>query len=130
MERSIIDISDQMKSNPNVSLPFEYLSFLKEHGTPLDSIGINGYALSRQRALQALEILARLKLPVLGGDVIAYHNGMLTLTYDNWYINGPFSDSQSVELSHKKARDFIASYDEPSDGTVLYQLITQAEKAA
>ena len=102
-----------------------YEAFLEEHGQSLKKIGINGVALTKERALKALELLEHLTIPVLGGDVMRLEGELVQLTYDNWYYQRPESLSHHMYVSQSIAftRDWILAFPEAASGTYLFQII-------
>ena len=83
-----------------------------DRGLKLIEIGINEIAFNKSDALKVLEELEKNSIAVLGGDVYYIKNNVITLTYDNWFINR--NDEEwllYVEKSIKKARSYIRIYD-------------------
>lgn len=81
-------------------------------GRSLSSEGVNNWALSREQALQAVELFAENSLSISGGDVYVAHQNRLESNYDNWYcerINGE-NDQEFSERSLHKAKEYISSY--------------------
>lgn len=51
----------------------------------LESIGIDGFAYSKNEALRIVEEYYHSNEAILGGDVYKVKNGKIKLTYDSWY---------------------------------------------
>ena len=82
-----------------------YFSFICENGIALSNInpGSDELALKIEDGLTAIDLLRHEKIPILGGDILAIKNGVLTYTYENWYCN---------EKSTEKRIDYLnRSYD-------------------
>lgn len=81
-------------------------------GRSLTVIGVRNWALDREKALNALTKLAKINVPVLGGDVYSVQDGVIDSTYDNWYCNrnNLESDSAYMERSISAARDYILKF--------------------
>ena len=65
---------------------FEVDEILKV-GHQLTDIGLHNWALPKPEALKALEKLATLEVPVLGGDVCQDIEGIIKPNYDSWYCD-------------------------------------------
>jgi len=97
-----------------------YLNFIKEKGKSIGEInpGSDAYALEVDDALQAIEILKEIHIPVLGGDILSNKSGSLIYAYQfwgsqyhclNWYCEKSDSESKEVfcERSIHKAKKAI-----------------------
>lgn len=108
------------------SLPQEFLDLLSRHGRDLLELGIDGIALPRRAALDAVETLQRAGcVPILGGEVFQVRNGKLAHSYDSWDCKSggnPNSD-QYLNDSLKQAKAYIQRYSDPEDGSVFYQIV-------
>ena len=78
----------------------------------LESIGIDGFAYSKNEALRIVEEYYHSNEAILGGDVYKVKNGKIKLTYDSWYCerNSAETISEYVNRSYKIARDYISRY--------------------
>lgn len=94
-------------------------------GHPLEAVGVHNWALDRQQALQALDQLLTLDMPVSGGDVYRFGQGRMQLTYDNWYCDpGPNEARTAYAVrSIEKARDYISAYPLSDDAPTFFVLV-------
>lgn len=79
-------------------------------GISLEEYGTRNWALTRGQALDALDKLTLIGVPISGGDVYIYSNGKYVPTYENWYFeskNGQNYAESSIEYS----RNFIENFD-------------------
>ena len=81
-------------------------------GRSLSGKGVNNWALSREQALQAVELFAENSLSISGGDVYIVHQNRLEPNYDSWYCEkSNCEDEQEFsERSLNKAKEYISSY--------------------
>ena len=81
-------------------------------GHSLEAEGIRNFALRRTDALNALDQLEVLGIPVAGGDVFVDQCGRLKMNYDNWFCNSIPGESHSeyARRSIARARDYIQRY--------------------
>jgi Immunity protein 40 len=105
--------------------PKHYVEILQERGKSLSEIGVNGMALERDAALEAIEALKDSQSAILGGDVYRLVAGIPEHTYDNWYSQREDSESLEhyVRRSWGVAKRYIESYVDPEDGSILYSLV-------
>jgi hypothetical protein len=82
-------------------------------GTPLESVGVRNWALTKADALRALENLFEMGVGIAGGDVYKRVNGKLALTHDNWFCdrNSHEISEHYVARSVNHARKYIANYE-------------------
>jgi hypothetical protein len=94
-------------------------------GRSLENLGIRNWALERNDALAALQRLAEIEVPVLGGDVVVAKNGSLEISYDNWYCNRMREETDLAFLSRsiEVAREFILQYQAKSDVKYLFAIV-------
>jgi len=81
-------------------------------GIKLSHLGLSNWALKRDQALNAIEELKALGIPILGGDVYHDINGIIIPNYDNWYCEQKPDESivDFVTRSLNKAKMYIESY--------------------
>lgn len=101
------------------------LNYFFEKSISLKSIGVNNIALLKKDALEMLETVKSLEIPVLGGDVCEFFNGNLEYNYDNWYCNKEANESYKnfVERSVKKAKEYIKDYSIPNNKDVYFSIV-------
>jgi Immunity protein 40 len=102
-------------------IPDEYLEVLQTKGRPLQEIGVNEMALQRPAALEAIQALRGSQVAILGGDVLRLLNGRPMYGGDNWYSQRYSSEGLTdfIRRSLDVAEQYIRSYPDPEDGTVL-----------
>lgn len=92
-------------------VPSEYLDFLKSAGKPMSNInpGSDEYALTPADALNAIGILERSHVAIVGGDVLEEKQDTLEYTYENWYCDQQSGENplDYVARSRKESIDFI-----------------------
>jgi len=84
--------------------------------------------LSRRDALEAVKILRRANLPILGGDVYFLRGDKLNVAIpNNWFTQpDPSEDSASYfRRSWEKAETYIENFPEPADAEVLFSLVVK-----
>lgn len=94
-----------------------------EKGYPLESIGVTGYAYSKTEALKVCHSYFMLGLPISGGDVYVRNNGLLEITYENWYYCSGIDETfpEYVQRSYEKAVHYIRNY--PDNDNYLFHII-------
>ena len=97
-------------------------------GRALDDAGIKNWGLPRDQALTAIDRIAQLRVPILGGDVhVVGDDSRVASTYDNWYCDRRPGESEDafMDRSVASARAFVQSYGPPSGlkGTVLFAIV-------
>jgi len=108
------------------SLPQKYLEVLARNGRELKELGIDGAALPKHAALEAVDALWKSgSVPILGGEVFRVASGKLSHSYDTWDCksNGDPDSELYREDSLAQAEAYIRKYPDPEDGSVLYQLV-------
>jgi hypothetical protein len=97
-------------------------------GKPLDSIGVNNWALSKKEALIAIEKLTQECVPILGGDVYEMINGRLKSTYDSWYCDIEEDESENSFLirSIDKAGTYIRKYNARNANAIYFVIVPKA----
>lgn len=106
--------------------PQDFLDILARHGRDLKSAGVDGVALPKGAALDALRTLGLgSRIPILGGDVFRVVNGAISLSYENWDCKstGDPTTEKYLKDSLIQAEEYIRSFPDPEDGTVFYQLV-------
>jgi len=106
--------------------PQRYIEILSSKGRLLQGMGIGGFALAKEDALEAVRSLVGSQVAIAGGDVLCVENGRPKYTYDNWYVNRREEESLKDYLARSwdTAERFIREYPDPRDGTILYTLVT------
>lgn len=91
----------------------------------LNEIGVNNWALKKSEALDALEKLLELKVPILGGDVYENSEGIIQPNCDNWYCDQLIEESKDdyVARSIKKAMDYVELYNAKESGKIFFVLV-------
>lgn len=108
------------------SLPQEYLAVLSRDGRELKELGIDGVALPKRAALEAVEALRKAACaPILGGEVFRVTGGKVAHTYDTWdcMSDGARDSERYLKDSLRQADAYIRRYPDPEDGSVLYQIV-------
>lgn len=105
--------------------PQRYIEILRSKGRPLQDVGVGGFALAMEDALDAVRSLVGSRVAIAGGDVLRIENGRPRYTYDNWYVNrqGDESLEEYLTRSWNTAERYIREYPDPRDGTILYALV-------
>lgn len=81
-------------------------------GQSLEELGVRNWALQKDTALEALDRLLNIGVPILGGDVYVVKNDSLEQNYDNWYCerNEDETNADFIERSVSFAKRYISSY--------------------
>ncbi len=110
----------------------EYATFVQQRGRSLAPAGVNSFGFDRNAAIEALQIIRRSSMAVLGGDVYSADNGSLRLTYDSWATDRkPAESFEEFQVrSLFSAHRYISNYKEPKQGTTLYALVVGEGKGA
>ena len=126
MVQLIIDYLNQIDKNRKM-FSREIEEILKI-GKPLFDVGINNWALTKSEAINVIEQLASLQVPILGGDVYQIINGTMQSNYDNWYCEPLPGETKSnfVERSKNKAKDFIMTYKSKDSYNTFFLLVPDA----
>ena len=107
-----------------ITLPVKYIELLARHGRDLKELGVNGMALPRRPALEAVEALRLAKIPILATHVLHVVNGKIRHSYDSWCCKSPV-DTTSEEYmreSFAEAERYIRAYPDSENGTVFYEI--------
>jgi Immunity protein 40 len=106
-------------------IPNKYSEVLQTKGRSLQEIGVNEIALQRPAALEAIQALRGSQVAILGGDVLRLLDGRPMYSGDNWYSQRYDSEDVTdfLRRSLDVAEQYINSYPDPEDGTVLYTLV-------
>ena len=96
-------------------------------GYSLDEAGLRNWALQKDDALNALIKLEELQVPILGGDVCEFINGILQYNYDNWYCDRLTNESHLdfVSRSIKKAKEYIEHYNIKESDKIFFALVPE-----
>lgn len=99
--------------------------FLFKQGHSLSTVGVDGIGFMRKDALQLVELLSEVSLPILGGDVYFLMNGYIEVSYDNWYCQQlPSEDSVHYHMrTYSVAEDYIKSYEAAPGRIPLFNLV-------
>ena len=91
----------------------------------LESIGVSGFAYTKDKALEIATNCRNSNKAILGGDVYQLKNGQITATDDNWYCDRNSSEQfpEYVVRSYNVADEYINKY--PDNSKFLYSLITE-----
>jgi hypothetical protein len=97
-------------------------------GVSLASLGIRDIGLSRSNALEAVKLLRRAKLLILGGDVYFRRGDRIEVAYANWYADPEPSEDHETYLrrSWNKAETYLKNFPEPTDAEVLFALVVKS----
>ncbi len=106
-----------------MSWPKEVQSVLSI-GKSLSEYGDNNWGLTKAQALEALDKLQELQIPVAGGDVYRIVNNRPEVTYDNWSCNHTKNETKKsyVLRSINEARNYIKNY-KSSEQDILITLV-------
>lgn len=93
----------------------------------LESIGVNGFAYSKSKALKIAETYYYSNKPILGGDVYQLKNGQIRATNDNWYCDRKSSETLAayVVRSYKIAIEYIHQFPDNSNSLFGFVVDTQ-----
>ncbi len=96
-------------------------------GRPLTEQGIHGVALTKRDALEAVEVLKKAGVPILGGDVWQMVDGKLQLEYSNWYMDRMDGESEASYAARSIAATvaYLHKFPDAEDGTIFYVLVPQ-----
>ena len=96
-------------------------------GYYLNEIRVNNWALKKSEALDALEKLLELQVPILGGDVYENVEGIIQPNCDNWYCDQLTEESKDdyVNRSIKETIDYIERYDTKGFRKTFFVLIPE-----
>ena len=102
-----------------------YEDFITRYGQPVTETADGELALTKAHALKALEILTDCRVGILGGDVYELESdGYFRPTYDSWYCEKTgFIGTEFIEISIKKAIQYLNDYQEPAGSEIRYVLV-------
>lgn len=84
-----------------------------EKGISLSPMGVNNKAFSKKDALELVERLFILKIPILGGDVCEINEyNFIEYNYDNWSCNKQSDESDETYLTRSilRTKEYINNY--------------------
>ena len=90
----------------------EFNEYLDTNGIPIAFGSLTALALTRRKAVTALDILMEHGKPILGGDVFVLVDNHLVPVYANWHCNQR-ADETKLEFSKRSivaALDYINNY--------------------
>ena len=95
----------------------------------LIQLGIDAYAFSKQQALNIISRLRKNHIPILGGDVYCFNNGLIADSCDSWYCNLETGETQQqfVQRSCLVAEKYIESYPENNIVKNLFSIVTETD---
>lgn len=110
-----------------ISMSDPYVDLLAEKGISLSNLEIGGRALVREDALNAVQILRRLSLPILGGDVYFEYSGRIEPAYCNWFVEQMEGEplGEFTERSCEHTRQYIERFPESLGKITLFALVAQ-----
>ncbi|MCJ9753646.1 Imm40 family immunity protein [Neorhizobium sp. BETTINA12A] len=79
-------------------------------GIWLGDYGTRNWALTRGQAIDALDRLSLIGVPVSGGDVYIFFDGKYVSTYENWYFEDQ-GGQDYAEKSIEYSKDFVERFD-------------------
>lgn len=95
------------------------IDYLLKNGHDLMSIGVKNFALNKIDSIEAINGLAKIGVPILGGDVYYFIDGEISCGFENWYCDrldsetdGEYLD-RSIMESIKFINDFSIKNVEP-----------------
>lgn len=111
-----------------------YEEYLKSNGTYLKPIiGVDSWALNKEHALAAAQILKDSHIPILGVDVLLNKDEKFYFIYQN-QVQGSFacnkkieeSDHDFVERSATEVRNYVETYPNSDEGDRFFTLTPEA----
>lgn len=94
------------------------------NGISLSPIGINNWAMNKEKALFVLDYFRKINVPILGGDVFALIGNEISITYDNWYIN-PDGSEEFIQKSIIYAEQYIVNYASTINSAALFSIVPE-----
>jgi hypothetical protein len=83
-------------------------------GSFLGGFGVNNWALAKHDAFDVIDLLIKLRIAIVGGDVFFRHaeSARFESTYDNWYCNHENDENHItyIERCALMARNYIENY--------------------
>jgi len=106
----------------------EKIEALFYRGIRLHDFGVNNWILDKNQALDVINELETLKIPILGGDIYEFDNGIPRPNYDNWYCDRQSGESWDdyVYRSINHSRTYINNYHNPSRKDVYFALVVKS----
>jgi hypothetical protein len=92
----------------------------RENGISLFDNNIKNWAFTKKEALNVINQLAILRIPILGGDVLTKQGCKWEYNYDNWYSEEKDTPQGESFLEHsiKKAKAYIINYKTIDDNAI------------
>jgi hypothetical protein len=102
----------------------DYKRLLEDKGIPLLDLGLREIALERDDALQAVKLLQKASVPILGGDVYFRRKSGIESAYANWHSDQAPSEGRDcyVTRSCLKTENYIKKFSSP-DSPMLFVLV-------
>lgn len=87
-----------------------YLDFIKSKGRPLSEInpGSDEFALDFDSAFQAIQLLRKCQLPIVGGDILSEKSGKLVYAYHYWGSEYVYLDWYCEKMENENESDYVA----------------------
>lgn len=101
-------------------------------GLPLMEFHITNWALNREEAKSAVEKFHKLKIPILGGNVLEIVKGRPKYNYDNWHSDPEQGETKNEFLirSIEKSRMYLHLYKILEKGNPLFTLVPYIQESA
>jgi hypothetical protein len=99
-------------------------AIFKEKMTPLFDMNDNYWVFTKDNALDVIEKLKKIKIPVLYGEVLIAQNNKIRITGDGWWCEKKDipTDETYLNFSIEKSKQYILNYKISEDGIVLFTI--------
>lgn len=94
-------------------------------GRSLEKIGVQNWALEKEQALAAIFKFTALQIPILGGDVCEFMDGILQYNLDSWHCDQLLYEPKIdfVARSLEQAKQYIEGYKSITDRLVFFAFV-------
>lgn len=104
--------------------------FFSKYGISLNSIGVNEYAFTYENSLLVINEIEKLKIPILGGDVLIMLHNKPKYTGDSWACDRGENEpiNEYIQRSIERARNYIREYHKKNKVVSFFSIIIDVEK--
>ena len=103
----------------------DYQTLLTERGIELSDLGFKESALRRADALQAIGLLQKDLIPILGGDVYYYQDSKKAFAYAGWHCEPNAGEDIQAFSSRScaKAAEYISQFPDSAGKEPIFVLV-------
>lgn len=105
----------------------EVENILKSGLSLKEEMGVNNWAFHKTEALNVLNELLKLQVPILGGDVCEKIDDVIQYNYDNWHCDRVKNESENdyIERSIRHTQKYIENYPKKDSENIFFAFVVE-----